>query len=90
MFETIDNNETIFFYKSPIGILRIQYNIREKKWFLIINEIFYGPYLSPIAAADDVYTQTTGDDEWDSLETDAFIEDIPTDIYCWEKINKNT
>ncbi len=53
------------------------------KYALKINDIVYGHYSSPIAAADDVYTHTTGCDEWDLL--DGTFMDAPTDIYEWHK-----
>lgn len=37
-----------------------------------------------MAAADDVYTQSTGYYEWDSQDIDSIIVDVPTDIHQWE------
>ena len=70
-------------YKSPIGSMYIRKN-KLAKYDLIINDNVYGQYKSPVAAADDVYTFTTGCDEWDSKE-DKYEDIVPTDINEWQK-----
>lgn len=75
----------MYFYRSPIGLMTIKYNSNTRKFHLIINDECYGLYNSAVAAADDVYTQSTGCMDWDCLEADI---DIPTDIYEWSKVNK--
>lgn len=66
-------------YHSPIGPIFIKKSY--DSYQLIYNEVCYGNYPSAIAAADDVYTFSTGCDEWDSLSDSA---DPPTDIYEWD------
>lgn len=68
-------------YHSPIGPLYIMrtnglYNI----WY---NNVKYGNYHSAIAAADDVFTFSTGCSEWDLL-CDK-ISDAPVDLSEWEQ-----
>jgi hypothetical protein len=81
--ESIDDSSFYYNYKSPIGVFIIQFDNNVSKWALVLNGIIYGHYLSPIAAADDVYCQSTGAYEWDSIS--ALNLSIPTDIYEWEK-----
>jgi len=66
-------------YKSPIGVFIIQPQ-SNGRWGLWFKDELLGSYHSDMAAADDVYTQVTGDYDWDSFEG----ADIPTDIYEWE------
>jgi hypothetical protein len=54
----------MWLYKSPIGVIRIVKN-RTGSYSIVINEVFYGTYPSAVAAADDVYTFSTGCFEWD-------------------------
>ncbi|WP_338754237.1 hypothetical protein [Bacillus sp. FJAT-52991] len=74
----------MFFYKSPIGTFKIGIDKRVGKYALVINDVIYGHYPNTLSAADDVYMHVTGCYEWDSL--DGTIEDVPTDIYEWEKV----
>ncbi len=69
----------IYQYRSPVGrfLIKLQTNGRWGLWF---KDDLLGSYHSAMAAADDVYTQTTGDYDWDSLGG----VDIPTDISEWE------
>jgi len=71
----------VYQYKSPIGrfLIKPQANSRWGLWF---KDDLLGSYHSAMAAADDVYMQTTGDYDWDSLDGVA----IPTDISEWEVI----
>jgi hypothetical protein len=68
-------------YKSPIGTLYIVQ--KPNGYFIRYDNEFYGAYSSPVAAADDVYSKTTGCDEWDLSDVPDI--DIPTDIFEWEK-----
>jgi hypothetical protein len=72
----------IYQYKSPLGtfIIKPQPN---NLWGLWFKDDLLGSYNSGIAAADDVYTQVTGDYDWDSFEGG----DIPTDIHEWEEVS---
>ena len=74
--------EILYIYKSPVGIIKIIKS--NNRYNLVIDKTVYGSYNSAVAAADDVYTQTTGYYEFDIL--DCSEVDIPTDIYEWEKI----
>lgn len=71
----------MWLYNSPVGLMRIFFNSSER-YSLEIDGTVYGFYHSPIAAADDVYTHSTGCDSWDLL--DGNIQDVPTDLYEWE------
>lgn len=68
-----------FYYHSRVGQMEIV--PANGRWVLCISGTAYGSYHSPEAAADDVYTQTTGHDRWDMgpmpLE--------PSDISEWEQ-----
>ena len=71
----------VYQFRPPIGrfLIKPQENGRWGLWF---NDDLLGSYLSAMAAADDVYTQVTGDYDWDSLDG----VDIPTDIHEWEVV----
>lgn len=71
----------MWLFKSKIGLMKI-YVDTNNKFALNIDNTVYGYYSSAVAAADDVYTHTTGCNEWDSL--DGLIPDSPADIYEWE------
>lgn len=71
----------IYQYRSPIGRFLIKLHTKDR-WDLWLRDELLGSYHSAVAAADDVYTQTTGDYDWDSLQG----ADIPTDIYEWEVV----
>lgn len=71
---------TVYQYKSPVGLFRILPH--KDRWALWLEDDVSGYYQSPVAAADDVYTQTTGFSEWDRLK----LDDIPTDLSEWEKL----
>ena len=78
----------IFIYKSPVGTMSIKYDHRSSKWMLGLGDEVYGLYETTIAAADDVYSQSSGSYEWDSFDIDSILEDVPTDIYCWDIIKR--
>ena len=56
----------MWIYKSPVGIMRI-YRNAQGKFSLQIADDVYGQYYSAVAAADDVFTFSTGCNEWDYL-----------------------
>ena len=67
-------------YKSQAGMMRI---IRKDgSYWLIINEEYCGPYDSAHAAADDVYTFSTGCSDWDLLCGRC---QPPTDLSDWHR-----
>ena len=75
-------------YFTKIANLKLQIIPKDGKYHLFITDSdgsteLYESMSSAVALADDVYMQSTGCDELDSLED----VDIPTDIYEWEKIN---
>ncbi|MFF5993672.1 hypothetical protein AAGS61_02805 [Lysinibacillus sp. KU-BSD001] len=72
----------MFIYRSPIGTFSIR--VLNGRYALCFANDVLGCYNSAGAAADDVYTHTTGHDKWDAL--DCRVNDVPTDIYEWEKI----
>lgn len=70
-----------YIYRSRVGTFCIT-PISQTRWGLFIEQNCLGQYPSAIAAADDVYTHTTGYMPWDLL--DGKIMDAPTDIYQWD------
>lgn len=67
-------------YRSPIGPI---YILKSGGRFVIsYNGDYYGGYQSVVAAADDVYTFSTGCSEWDLL---CGTVEPPTDIHEWIK-----
>ncbi len=77
----------MWLYKSPIGVIRIVKS-RTGSFSIVINEDFYGTYPSAVAAADDVYTFSTGCFEWDKHCADIDYQiHVPTDIYQWDISN---
>lgn len=73
----------MYIYRSPIGIFSIR--ILNNRYALCFANNVLGYYNSAVAAADDVYTHTTGLYKWDIL--DCQIHDVPTDIYEWELVS---
>jgi len=73
----------IYRYQSPMGLflIKAQPNARWGLWF---KDELLGSYHTPVAAVDDVYTQATGEYDWDTLEG----VDIPTDVYEWEVVKR--
>jgi hypothetical protein len=71
----------IYPYRSPIGHFFIK-SQADGRWGIWLKDDLLGSYNSAIAAADDVYTQVTGDYDWDTLDS----VDIPTDISEWEVV----
>ena len=70
----------MWYYKSRIGVLRIFR--KNSSYWLAINDDECGPYSSADAAADDVYTFTTGCSDWDLLAGKCIA---PTDLSDWER-----
>ena len=87
--ELINNPNFIYSYKSPVGLFFIRYNPSVGKWELGIEDDVFGYYTTTIAAADDVYTQSTDCYEWDMLNLDTIINIAPTDIYEWKRTPYN-
>jgi hypothetical protein len=84
--ELINNINYTYLYKSSVGVFYIRYNPSLAKWDLGMNDEVYGNYMTTIAA-DDVYCQSTGCNQWDMLDITKI--DAPTDIYEWERIPNN-
>ena len=68
-------------YHSPIGPMYIKK--MDGSFCIWFDSIFYGGYRSPQAAADDVYTFSTGCSDWDLLFDK--VPDCPTDLSEWEQ-----
>lgn len=69
-------------YKSPVGLMKIFKN-KQGTYTLLISEDVCGFFNSPIAAADNVFTFTTGCGDWDDLDGSI---DPPTDIFQWKRL----
>lgn len=70
-------------YYTRIGTFFIKPSKDDPKIFqLFIDNILLGGYSFPEMAADDVYMQATGYNEWDSLESVG----NPHDLSEWEVI----
>jgi len=67
-------------YRSPVGTFWIRQN-QSGHFTLGIGDEALGNYSSAIAAADDVFTKSTGHYDWDRLQS----PDGPTDIHEWER-----
>ena len=70
--------ELIYYFKSPVGTFKI--TPKAGRYLLEINGDICGTYPSAVAAADDVFTQSTGCYEWDELDSPY----APSDITEWE------
>ncbi|HIW08425.1 MAG TPA: hypothetical protein H9890_03360 [Candidatus Faecalibacterium intestinigallinarum] len=70
----------MWIYRSPIGPFVIR-RARDGYYELWHGSECYGRYINPVAAADDVYLQHTGCDQWDDLN----ISNAPTDLGEWER-----
>ena len=71
----------MWIYRSPIGPMYIKR--LDGSFGIWFDNNFYGGYHSAAAAADDVYTFSTGCDEWDLLC--GQVPDCPTDLSEWER-----
>ncbi|WP_051650012.1 hypothetical protein [Selenomonas sp. AB3002] len=69
----------MFFYDSPAGLFTIQ--LEDGRYTLRLNGEILGRYHAPHAAADDVYTQHTGESTWDNIPLPI---DTPTGIDEWD------
>ena len=68
-------------YKSKVGTFTIR--TTTNGYGLFFNGDLLGVYHSPVAAADEVFTHTTGEDSWDELDGNV---NPPTDLSEWESI----
>lgn len=71
----------MWYYKTQIGTFQIRPG-ESGVFDLWIHDDKLGSYLSPVAAADDVYMQVTTCNEWDALPS----IDQPTDLSEWTKV----
>jgi hypothetical protein len=85
--ELINNIKYTYVYRSPVGIFYIRFNSSLQKWDLGMENEVFGNYATTIAAADDVYCQSTSCNQWDMFDITKI--DAPTDIYEWERIPNN-
>jgi hypothetical protein len=76
----------IYYYESLVGTFYIKENADTGKYDLTINDELYCSDYEPNALADNVYSQSTGYWDWDSLES---IIGAPTDIHQWERLANN-
>lgn len=73
----------MYIYKSPVGVFWIK--LHNGRFVLGIDNQMLGSYNSAVAAADDVYTFSTGCFKWDKHCADIDYQlNVPTDIYEWE------
>ena len=70
-------------YKSPVGRFFIK-PLRNDRWGLQLKDELLGSYHSPMAAADDVNTQATGDLQWDV----GVWTEVPSSIHGWEVVSQ--
>lgn len=71
----------MYYFRSRVGLFRII--PANGRYYLVLNDNVLGAYNSPIAAADDVYTHTTGDWSWDRLDG---LVSSPTDLSVWKEM----
>lgn len=69
----------MWYIESEIGTIRIV-PISNNKFSLLYDDDNYGGFNSPEAAADDVYSQTTGCDE-----IDCYDGEFPSDLSEWKR-----
>ena len=68
----------MWIYKSPFGVMRI---VRSRGHYdLFLCDECVNSYLDPDSAADDVFTQHSGFDDFDNAD----IPDIPSCIDEWQ------
>ena len=84
--ELINNPDFIYYHNSPVGRFYIRFSLSMGKWELGMKDEVFGYYLSTMVAADDVFSQSTGCDEWDMIDVEKITEIAPTDIYEWERL----
>ncbi len=68
----------IYFFRTEVGTFKITQN-RIGRFELQINEVVIRSFPSPDDAADNVYLQSTGWDEWDEL----LSIDEPVELSEW-------
>lgn len=70
-------------FDSPIGPIHIVQLVNGMYYIRIDNDL-YGAYETAVAAANDVYTFTTGCYQWDCHDGDVeFMCLVPSDIHDW-------
>ena len=75
----------MWIYNCPLGKMEIKFDHNVKKYALWLGDECGGYYPSAEAAADDVYTQTSGIDALDYLkESRSGI--LPHDLGDWDKV----
>ena len=75
----------MWIYNCPLGKMEIKFDHNVKKYALWLGDECGGYYPSAEAAADDVYTQTSGIDAIDYLkESRSGI--LPHDLVDWDKV----
>jgi len=78
----IHQDAMFYHYKTKFGTFWIRPDPDVSGQFrLYIGRTWIGSYFSPESAAEDVYTKTTGFDEWD-LQDDIVLE--PRDLSQWQ------
>ena len=75
----------MWIYDSPIGKIEIKFDRNVKKYALWLGDECGGFYPTPEAAADDVYTQSSGIDTIDSLKGSK-SNILPDGLGKWDKI----
>lgn len=78
----------MWIYDSPIGRITIVYDSRTNRFLLVFGNTVYGSYYSAMAAADDVYTFSTGNFDWDQHMIDLEYQlSTPSDISEWTRLS---
>ena len=79
------SRKIMWIYDSPIGKIEIKFDRNVKKYALWLGDECGGFYPTPEAAADDVYTKSSGIDAIDSLKgSKSYL--IPDGLGKWDKI----
>lgn len=73
----------MWLYKSPIGNIYIK-RLRDGRYGIVFDGEVWESCPTPQAAADDVFTQSTGCSDWDLHDTAGCI--VPTNLSEWEHI----
>ena len=70
----------MWYYETKVGTFSIRRDPNKPgSWLLCIDVVELSSHASPELAASDVYKQSTGWDEWDTLKDVT----IPTDLDEW-------
>lgn len=73
----------MWIYKCPIGTIAIKFDDNVKKYAIWLGCECGGFYTIPEAAADDVYTQTSGINAIDFFSDSSIL---PHDLSDWSKM----